>query len=167
MTFINTILPKDIQAAIDIPNDFIVDMVEHLKDVMIIETDDRYALSPNIKGDLKMVPDDPNTIIISHEYLATILIKKYPLELMIYYQHDASCLLNVELLHVLVKLLHQDPLFIKARNNELLTTSEPMLEDMIDFDTEKAIPIPTNMYNDQASYNTTMDILKSLGQQNQ
>lgn len=162
MTFIPTILPKDINAVIDIPDDFIGDMLEWIKDSVITDVGDHYELSPALHGNVNPKHSDPNVIAISHEFLANLLIKKYPLELMMYYQQNEHKSINVGLLHVLVRLLHRDSLFMSARNKELLPTSEP-LEDMIEFD--EAATIPITMYQDQASYTTTMDIITKLANQ--
>jgi len=164
MTYIPTTLPDNISAQIDIPDDFVTDMLELIKDTVIIETGDHFSLSPLLSGGMcdDSKTKDKDTIIISHEFLANLLIKKYPIELMIYYQQNKDNSLNVDLIYVLVKLLHDDPAFLAARNKELLPTSD-LLEDMITFD-EQILKIPPNMYNDIASYKTTMDIIASLSQ---
>lgn len=156
MTLINTLLPPKVNALISIPDGFMQEMVAHLRDNTIIEVVDGYDFVVDIKPYVHA--SAPSIASTNHQYLSTLLISKYPLELMMFYQQDAVKLVNVELLIVLVATLQRDPLYITARIND---TSKD-IGDVVESDQSTHSLIPKELYNDQDSYDVMVDIIAQL-----
>ena len=157
MAYIKTILPTDITAYIEVDDTFIDNMVTALLDVIILIENDHYILNPELSGNVNMIDSRVDATVISHTFLSNVLIKKFPLELMMWYQQDRSKGINEPLLHYITKQLHKEPLFAAAKSQTKLPQSDDLLEEVIEWDDPSDFDVAV-----QQSVVATNDIIDNM-----